>query len=65
MLPSVQRSNAKHYKAECTITEIVEHDGRAYLMPSQAGWEEIADCALSWATEQAAVWAARPLPASA
>jgi hypothetical protein len=35
-------------------------------MPSQTGWEEIADYALSWATEQAAVWAARrPLPASA
>ena len=25
----------------------------------KAGWEEIADHALSWATEQAAVWAAR------
>jgi hypothetical protein len=43
----------------------VEYEGRAHLMPAQTGWEEIADYALSWATEQAAVWAARrPLPAS-
>jgi hypothetical protein len=27
-------------------------------MPSQTGWEEIADYALSWAVEQAASWAA-------
>jgi hypothetical protein len=58
--PSIQRSNAKHYKAEGTITEVVEYEGRAHLMPSQTGWEEIADYTLSWPTEQAAVWAARP-----
>ena len=52
MPPSIQRSNAKHYKAEGTITEVVEYEGRAHLMPSQTGWEEIADYALSWATEQ-------------
>ena len=66
MPPSIQRSNAKHYKAEGTITEVVEYEGRAHLMPSQTGWEEVADYALSWATEQAAVWAARrPLAARA
>ena len=42
-----------------TIAEVLEYEGRAHLMPSQTGWEEIADHALSWATEQAAVWAAR------
>src|ERR687892_234514 len=43
-----------------------EYEGRAHLMPSQTGWEEIADYALSWATAQAAVWAARrPLSARA
>ena len=41
--PSIQRSNAKHYKAEGTITEVVEYEGRAHLMPAQTGWEEIAD----------------------
>jgi pimeloyl-ACP methyl ester carboxylesterase len=66
MPPSIQRSNAKHYKAEGTITEVVEYEGRAHLMPAQAGWEEVADYALSWATEQAAVWASRrPLEARA
>ena len=53
MPPSLQRSNAKHYKAEGTITEVVEYEGRAHLMPSQTGWEEIADFALEWAVEHA------------
>jgi hypothetical protein len=53
MPPSIQRSNAKHYKAEGTITEHVEYEGRAHLMPSQEGWEEIADYALDWAVEHA------------
>ena len=30
MPPSIQRSNAKHYKAEGTITEVVEYEGRAH-----------------------------------
>jgi hypothetical protein len=53
MPPSLQRSNAKHYKAEGTITKVVEYEGRAHLMPSQEGWEEIADYALDWAVEHA------------
>jgi alpha-beta hydrolase superfamily lysophospholipase len=59
MPPSVQRSNAKHYKAEGTITEIKVYEGRSHLMPSQEGWDEVADYALSWASEQAASWAAQ------
>ncbi|MBC7895630.1 MAG: alpha/beta hydrolase [Cytophagaceae bacterium] len=54
MPPSVQRSNAKHYKSN-TITEIKEYPGRAHLMPAQAGWEEIADYALDWALSHAKV----------
>jgi len=49
MPPSVQRSNAKHYKSPDTITEVKVFDGRAHLMPAQAGWEEVADYALDWA----------------
>ena len=52
MPPSVQRSNAKHYKSD-TTTEIVEFEGRAHLMPAQDGWEEIADYALEWAVANA------------
>ena len=47
MPPSIQKSNKKHYKSN-TITEIVEFDG-PHLMPSQEGWEEIADHVLEWA----------------
>jgi hypothetical protein len=38
------------------LGHVCDPDGAA---PAQTGWEEIADYALSWATEQAAVWAAR------
>ncbi|GAA1869425.1 alpha/beta hydrolase [Asanoa iriomotensis] len=52
MPPSIQRSNAKHYKSR-TVTEVVEYPGRAHLMPAQEGWEEIADYALEWAVDHA------------
>jgi pimeloyl-ACP methyl ester carboxylesterase len=53
MPPKVQRSNAKHYKSD-TITEVKEYEGKAHLLPSQEGWEEIADYALEWALSHAA-----------
>ena len=66
MPPSIQRSNAKHYKAEGTITEVKEYAGRAHLMPSQEGWEEIADYALTWAADHALSWASeRGVPSRA
>jgi pimeloyl-ACP methyl ester carboxylesterase len=52
MPPSVQRSNAKHYKGD-TVTEIREYPGYAHLLPAQEGWEEIADYALEWALAHA------------
>ena len=58
MPPSVQRSNAKHYKS-ATVTEITEYTG-PHLLPSAPGWQEVADYALDWAVDQAAAWAARP-----
>ena len=48
MPPSIQRSNAKHYKAEGTVTEVVEYPG-PHLLPSWPGWEVVADHALEWA----------------
>ena len=66
MPPSIQRSNAKHYKADGTITEVKEFEGRAHLMPAQARWEEIADYALTWAADHALSWATeRPVPSRA
>lgn len=52
MPPSVQRSNAKHYKGN-TVTEIREYEGMAHLLPAQKGWEKVADEVLAWAVEQA------------
>jgi pimeloyl-ACP methyl ester carboxylesterase len=53
LMPSkVQRSNARHYRS-ATITEVKELDGRAHLLPSQDGWEEVADYALDWALANA------------
>jgi pimeloyl-ACP methyl ester carboxylesterase len=53
MPPSLQRSNAKHYKAEGLVTEVKEYPGFAHLLPAQAGWEDIADYALDWAVAHA------------
>ena len=50
MPPSLQRSNAKHYKSD-TLTEVKEFEGRAHLMLAQDGWEEVADYALDWAVK--------------
>jgi pimeloyl-ACP methyl ester carboxylesterase len=53
MPPSVQRSNAKHYKSEKTITEVREYEGYAHLLPAQEGWQRIADEVLDWAIAHA------------
>ncbi|MFY1626450.1 alpha/beta hydrolase [Micromonospora sp. WMMD735] len=52
MPPSIQRSNARHYKSD-TLTEVVEFPDRAHLLPAQQGWEEVADYALNWAVQHA------------
>lgn len=52
MPPKVQRSNARHYKSD-TVTEVREYAGKGHLLPLQAGWQEIADFALSWAIANA------------
>ena len=52
MPPSIQQSNAKHYKAEDTITEVKTFTG-PHLLPSFDGWEEVADYALEWALNHA------------
>jgi pimeloyl-ACP methyl ester carboxylesterase len=52
MPPSIQASNAKHYKSDRTLTEVKVFEG-PHLMPAQDGWEEIADYALEWAVAHA------------
>jgi pimeloyl-ACP methyl ester carboxylesterase len=51
MPPSIQRSNAKHYKSN-TITQVEEFPG-PHLLPAAPGWEQVADYALTWALEHA------------
>ena len=50
MPPSVNKSNAKHYKSN-TITEVHEFPGRSHWTCGEPGWEEVADHALDWAAE--------------
>jgi pimeloyl-ACP methyl ester carboxylesterase len=52
MPPSIQQSNAKHYKSN-TVTEVKEFPGKAHLLPAQEGWQEIADYVLDWAVSHA------------
>jgi pimeloyl-ACP methyl ester carboxylesterase len=51
MPPSIQQSNARHYKSN-TITEVKEFEG-PHLLPSWPGWEDVADYALDWALSHA------------
>jgi pimeloyl-ACP methyl ester carboxylesterase len=50
MPPSVNRSNAKHYKSSA-ITDYKEFDGRSHWTCAEPGWEQVADYALSWAVD--------------
>jgi pimeloyl-ACP methyl ester carboxylesterase len=50
MPPSVNQSNLKHYKS-ATITEYKEFPGRSHFTCGEAGWEAVADYALTWAIE--------------
>jgi pimeloyl-ACP methyl ester carboxylesterase len=52
MPPSVNRSNAKHYKSGA-ITEYEEVPGRSHWTCAEPGWEAIADRAIEWASEHA------------
>ncbi len=53
MPPAVQRSNAAHYRAESTTTEVVEFGSKPHLLTAAPGWEEIADYVLAWAVRHA------------
>jgi pimeloyl-ACP methyl ester carboxylesterase len=53
MPPSVNRSNAKHYKQSPALTEYYEFEGRDHWTCAAPGWEAVADHALAWALEHA------------
>jgi len=53
MPPSVNQSNAKHYKHSPALTEYYEFDGRDHWTCAAPGWESVADYALQWAEKHA------------
>jgi pimeloyl-ACP methyl ester carboxylesterase len=53
MPPSVNKSNAKHYKNSPALTDYHEFEGRDHWTCAAPGWEAVADHALSWAREHA------------
>lgn len=55
MPPSVNKSNAKHYKKSPAITDYYEFEDRDHWTCGAPGWEAVADHALSWAAEHASL----------
>jgi hypothetical protein len=53
MPPSVNESNAHHYRRSSAVTDYKEFPGRSHYTVGQDGWEEVADYALEWATANA------------
>ena len=51
--PAVSHEAADHYRNARAITEYKEFPGRSHYTLGQAGWEEVADFALEWATRSA------------
>jgi pimeloyl-ACP methyl ester carboxylesterase len=51
--PGLNESNFKHYHASPGRTEYKEYPGRDHLTLLEAGWEELADYAVSWMDEAA------------
>jgi pimeloyl-ACP methyl ester carboxylesterase len=63
MPPSVNRSNARHYRHSPALTEYVEFEGRDHWTCAAPGWEAVADHALAWAREHASTAHLRRDPA--
>jgi hypothetical protein len=53
MPAAVNKTNAKKYEKSKAITAYREYAGRSHYTVGQDGWEEVADYALRWATENA------------
>jgi pimeloyl-ACP methyl ester carboxylesterase len=51
----VNKHNFEKYSKSNAITEYKEYPGRSHFTMAQDGWEEIADYALDWAVQHAAV----------
>ncbi|RPA19813.1 carboxylesterase [Gordonia sp. OPL2] len=60
MPPSVNRSNARHYRKSSAVTDYHEFPGRSHWTCAEPGWEAVADHALDWAVGQLADRASGP-----
>jgi pimeloyl-ACP methyl ester carboxylesterase len=60
---ALNEANLRHYKHSKATTELKSFPGRAHYTIGEDGWEEVADYALSWATEHAG--STESLPSSA
>jgi pimeloyl-ACP methyl ester carboxylesterase len=56
--PSVNNANLKHQQHAKSATEAKEYPDRSHFIAGQEGWEDVADHALSWASEHGRAWAA-------
>jgi pimeloyl-ACP methyl ester carboxylesterase len=50
---AVNKANADHYKKSGAHTDYKEFEGRDHYTVGAAGWQDVADYALTWATEHA------------
>lgn len=48
----MNKANARLYRRSTAITDYREFPGRSHHTVGQDGWEEVADYALSWATDR-------------
>lgn len=62
--PAVNRATAKLQHKTGALTAYKEFPGRSHYTIGQEGWEEVADYALSWATENALTRPTNELPAA-
>jgi len=60
MPPSVNKSNAKHYKNSPAVTDYHEFEGRDHWTCAAPGWEAVADYALEWTLEHALAGRRKP-----
>ena len=62
--PAMDRENLKRYEGSTAVIEYKEFPGRSHLIMAQAGWQEVAEFALSWAEDKAG-WSATAVAKSA
>ncbi|ROT34097.1 alpha/beta hydrolase [Micromonospora sp. HM5-17] len=60
--PAISKATAGRYRKSTAITGYKEFPGRPHYTLGQAGWEEVADYALTWACQAAK--SRRPLPSN-